>query len=67
MPLAAGQTDPELRDASIAAFRAGMIIAAALAFAGAVVGWARISNEDARARDDDRTAAQAIAEPGSTS
>ena len=67
MPLAVDQTDPMLRDASIAAFRVGMLIAAGLAFAGAVVAWARISNEEARARDDDRAAAQAIAEPGSTS
>ena len=51
VPLAAGQTDPELRAATIDAFRAGMLIAAGLAFAGAVAGWLWISNAEARAGD----------------
>jgi EmrB/QacA subfamily drug resistance transporter len=49
VPLAADQTDPELRAASIDAFRAAMLGAAALAFAGAAVGALWISNEEARA------------------
>lgn len=44
VPLAVGQTDPDARAASIDAFRAGMIVCAALAFAGAVVGALWISN-----------------------
>lgn len=48
VPLAAGQTDPVLRAASIGAFRAAMLVAAGLAFAGAVVGALWVSNEDAR-------------------
>lgn len=47
--LAAGQSDPELREASIEGFRAGMVVAAALAFAGAAVGALWVSNSDARA------------------
>ncbi|HSK16543.1 MAG TPA: MFS transporter [Gaiellaceae bacterium] len=47
VPLARGQTEPELRDASVAGFRAGMLVAAALAFAGAAVGAAGISNREA--------------------
>jgi EmrB/QacA subfamily drug resistance transporter len=46
-PLAAGQTDPELRDASIDGFRAGMLVVAGLAFAGAAVGAFAVSNEQA--------------------
>jgi EmrB/QacA subfamily drug resistance transporter len=46
--LAADQTDPELRAASVDAFRAGMLVAASLAFAGAAVGALWVSNEDAR-------------------
>ena len=38
VPMAIDQTAPELRDASVEAFRAGMAVAAALAFAGAAVG-----------------------------
>jgi EmrB/QacA subfamily drug resistance transporter len=49
VPLAAGQTDPVFRQASIDAFRAAMLVAAGLAFAGAVVGALWISNDDARA------------------
>jgi len=49
VPLEAGQTDPALRDASIDAFRAGMVAAAALAFAGAAIAWFGISDRAARA------------------
>ena len=48
VPLAAGQTDPVLRAASTDAFRAAMLVAAGLAFAGAAVGALWISNDDAR-------------------
>jgi EmrB/QacA subfamily drug resistance transporter len=57
VPLATDQTDSELRDASIDAFRAGMLVVAGLAFAGAAVGAFGISNEQA-----DRDAARAPAE-----
>jgi EmrB/QacA subfamily drug resistance transporter len=49
VPLAQDQTDPELRDASIDAFRAGMLVVAGLAFAGAAVGAFGISNAQAEA------------------
>ncbi len=48
-PLAAGQVDEQLRSASIDAFRAGMLLASALAFAGSAVGWRWISNPEVRA------------------
>ena len=48
IPLARGQLDPDLRAASLEAFRAGTVVAAALAFVGALVGLG-ISNEEARA------------------
>ena len=48
VPLARNQTAPELREASVDGFRAGMLLAAALAFAGAAVGGAGISNREAR-------------------
>jgi EmrB/QacA subfamily drug resistance transporter len=57
VPLAKDQADPELRDASIDAFRAGMLLVAGLAFAGAAVGAVGISNEQA-----DRDAVTAPAE-----
>ena len=47
VPLATDQVAPELRDASVAGFRAGMALAAALAFAGAAVGAFGISNRAA--------------------
>jgi hypothetical protein len=47
VPLARDQTDPDLRDASIDAFRAGMLLAAGLALAGAVVAALGISNDEA--------------------
>ncbi len=49
VPLARGQDDPELRAASIDAFRAGMTLAALLAFVGAAVAAVGISNDEARA------------------
>jgi EmrB/QacA subfamily drug resistance transporter len=49
VPLEADQTDPVLRAASVDAFRASMLVAAGLAFAGAAVGALWVSNEDARA------------------
>jgi EmrB/QacA subfamily drug resistance transporter len=49
VPLATDQTEPELRDASIDAFRAGMLVVAGLAFAGAAVGAFGISNTQAEA------------------
>jgi EmrB/QacA subfamily drug resistance transporter len=48
VPLALEQTDPALRAASVDGFRAGMLIAAALAFAGAAVAGIGISNREAR-------------------
>jgi EmrB/QacA subfamily drug resistance transporter len=54
VPLAKGQAEPELRDASTDAFRAGMVVVAALAFAGAAAGALGISNAEAasaQARD----------------
>jgi EmrB/QacA subfamily drug resistance transporter len=56
VPLARGQTAPELRDASVAGFRAGMLVAAALAFAGAAVGAVGISNREAQAPDAELSA-----------
>jgi EmrB/QacA subfamily drug resistance transporter len=49
VPLAADQTESELRDGSIDAFRAGMLVVASLAFAGAAVGAFGISNTQAEA------------------
>jgi EmrB/QacA subfamily drug resistance transporter len=54
VPLAKDQAEPELRDASTDAFRAGMVVVAALAFAGAAAGALGISNAEAasaQARD----------------
>ena len=51
VPLARGQEAPELREASVAGFRAGMVLAAALAFAGAAVGAVAVSNREARAEE----------------
>jgi MFS family permease len=50
VPLAKDQQGEELRDASLDAFRAGMVLAAALAFAGAAVAALWISDSEARAR-----------------
>jgi EmrB/QacA subfamily drug resistance transporter len=48
-PLATDLTNSELRDASIDGFRAGMLVVAGLAFAGAAVGALGISNDQAEA------------------
>jgi len=48
VPLAPGQTDEALRDASIEAFQTGMLLAAGLAFAGAAVAALWISDREAR-------------------
>ncbi len=61
VPLAKGQTSPELRDASEAGFRAGMVIAAAFAFAGAAVGAVGISNREARGESPQSVSEQAPA------
>jgi EmrB/QacA subfamily drug resistance transporter len=47
-PLAKEQSDHQLRDASSDGFRAGMVVVAILAFAGAAVGAVGISNAEAR-------------------
>jgi hypothetical protein len=65
VPLALDQTAPELREASVAGFRAGMILAAALAFAGAAVGAAGISNREARGEAQPPVSEQAPAPAGS--
>jgi len=65
VPLAKDQTAPELRDASVEAFRAGMLLAAALAFAGAAVGGAGISNREARGEAEPPVSEQAPAPAGS--
>jgi EmrB/QacA subfamily drug resistance transporter len=57
VPLAREQTDPDLRAGSIDAFRAGMLLAAGLAIAGAVVAALGISNAEARGEG------QAVSEP----
>jgi EmrB/QacA subfamily drug resistance transporter len=49
VPLGKNQRGAELRDASKDGFRAGMVLTAALAFAGAAVAGAGISNREARA------------------
>ncbi|HEY7003963.1 MAG TPA: MFS transporter [Gaiellaceae bacterium] len=46
VPLAKNQVDPALRDASISGFRVAMIVAACLAFAGALVGALGIVNRE---------------------
>jgi EmrB/QacA subfamily drug resistance transporter len=49
-PLGSEQTELQIREASVEGFRAGMILAAALAFAGAAVGGLGISNAEALGR-----------------
>jgi EmrB/QacA subfamily drug resistance transporter len=46
VPLARDQVDEALRDASISGFRAGMVFAAALAFAGAAIGAVGVVNRE---------------------
>jgi MFS family permease len=48
VPIAKDQQGQALRDASVDAFRVGMIIAAGLAFAGAAIAGLGISNREAR-------------------
>jgi EmrB/QacA subfamily drug resistance transporter len=48
VPIAKNQTEPALREASTDAFRAGMLLAAGLAFVGAAVAAVGISNREAR-------------------
>ena len=68
VPLGPGQRGAALQSASADAFRAGMIVTAALAFAGAAVAARWISNEDARAGETvpAEAVAHAIAGPRST-
>jgi hypothetical protein len=51
VPLAKGQVDEALRNASIDAFRVGMLVAAGLAFAGAAVAALGIVNREETAAD----------------
>jgi EmrB/QacA subfamily drug resistance transporter len=64
VPLALDQTAQELRDASVEGFRAGMIVAAALAFAGAAVGAFWISNREARGEPEPPVSEEAPAPAG---
>jgi EmrB/QacA subfamily drug resistance transporter len=65
VPLARDQSAPELREASVDGFRAGMLLAAALAFAGAAVGAIGISNREARGEAEPPVSEQAPAPAGS--
>ena len=65
VPIARDQTAPELREASVDGFRAGMLLAAALAFAGAAVGGFGISNREARGELEPPVSEQAPAPAGS--
>jgi hypothetical protein len=56
VPLAAGETNPELRSASVDAFRVAMLVAAVLAFAGAAVAWFWVSDAEARAAGEEAVA-----------
>jgi EmrB/QacA subfamily drug resistance transporter len=64
VPLAKGQEAPELRDASRDGFRAGMLLAAGLAFAGAAVAALGISDREARG-EEQLVSEQAAAPAGS--
>ena len=64
VPLAIDQRAPELREASVEAFRAGMAVAAALAFAGAAIGAFWISNREARDEAPPSVSEQAPAPAG---
>jgi EmrB/QacA subfamily drug resistance transporter len=63
VPLAKDQRSAELRDASVDGFRAGMIVVAGLAFAGAAVAWLGISDREARGEEPE-VSAQAPAPAG---
>jgi EmrB/QacA subfamily drug resistance transporter len=62
VPLAVNQRDPELRSASVDAFRAGLLVAAGLALAGAVVGAVGISDEEALRGTEQPPETSALAE-----
>jgi hypothetical protein len=64
VPLGKEQESAELRDASTDAFRVGMLVVAGLAFVGAAIGAVGISNQDARAPEEE-VSAQAPAPAGS--
>jgi hypothetical protein len=64
VPLGKDQRNPELREASRDAFRAGMLLVAGLAFVGATVGAVGISNKEARGGQEE-VSAQAPAPAGS--
>jgi EmrB/QacA subfamily drug resistance transporter len=61
VPLAKDQAGTALGDASLDAFRAGMAVVAALAFAGAAVSAIFISNREARGEEATETTAPAAA------
>jgi EmrB/QacA subfamily drug resistance transporter len=61
VPLAKDQPNPDLHSASIDAFRAGMAVVAALAFAGAAVSAVFISNREARQDQEAEQATPAAA------
>jgi EmrB/QacA subfamily drug resistance transporter len=65
VPIAINQTSPELRAASVDAFRAAMVVAAALAFAGAAIGAFWISNREARGETPPPVTEEAPAPAGS--
>jgi hypothetical protein len=64
VPLARDPGSQELYDASVDAFRAGMLLAAALTFAGAAVGGIGISNREARGEEAPAVSEQAPAPAG---
>lgn len=68
VPLAPGQKDAALHAASTEAFRAGMMVTAALAFGGAVIAARWVSNSDAREAETvpPEAVAHAITGPSST-
>jgi EmrB/QacA subfamily drug resistance transporter len=61
VPLDREQVEPALRAASVDAFRAAMLVAAALAFVAAAVGFVGISNREAKGDDQVSGAAPAAA------
>lgn len=61
VPIARHQTDPDLRSASVEAFRVAMLIASGLAFAGAAVAALGISNAEARRTREEAEAPAAAA------
>jgi EmrB/QacA subfamily drug resistance transporter len=59
VPLAKDQRDPQLRQESVDAFRAGMLVAAGLAFAGAALGLG-VSNREAKTAGETPAAEPAL-------